>query len=64
MTTEAEFVSESNWQGWVVGVCALLIVGGVGGAIAMYGKLTALEVKMEDVKYQIDYISRIVERRQ
>lgn len=55
--------TEGGWQKWMVGICALLIVGGVGGAIAMYGQLTALEVRMEYIKYQVDDLKRIVVER-
>lgn len=52
--------NEGSWQKWMVGICALLVVGGIGGAVAMYGQLTALEVRMEYIKYQVDDLKRIV----
>jgi hypothetical protein len=44
-----------SWQVWVIGICGLLVVGAVGGGIAMYGKLTALEVTVQDIKYLVEH---------
>lgn len=52
--------NEGGWQKWMLGIGALLVVGGIGGAVAMYGQLTALEVRMEYIKYQVDDLKRIV----
>lgn len=54
---------EGQWSKWIATGVVALIVAGVGGGIAMFGKLSSLEAKVESVQNQVNDVKRIVEPR-
>lgn len=60
---EAPKQGPDAWTKWLVTVCGMLAVAGVGSAIGMYGKLAAIEANQINQQKQIDYLIQIVVRR-
>lgn len=55
------------WTKWMLGVCGVLTAIGITGAVAMYGKLTAIEAnqitqatQVNRLESQIDILAREV----
>lgn len=53
----------NSWQKWILGILGLMAVSGVGGVIGMYGRLTAIEAKMDSLQGQFTNLQRLVEPR-
>lgn len=54
---------EPAWTKWMVTVCGMLAVAGVGSAVGMYGKLSAIEANQISQQKQIDYLTQLIVRR-
>jgi len=54
---------KSSWQGWMLTVLASLTAAAIIGGVAMFGKLSSLESKVEGLQYQMDHVEKIVEPR-
>jgi len=52
-----------SWGKWIIPGLVTLMVMGIGGAIVMYGKLSALTQKVESLQDQVNRIEKIVEPR-
>lgn len=44
---------DSPWSKWMVTVCGMLAVGGVGAVVGMYGKLSTIEANQNNQGQQI-----------
>jgi hypothetical protein len=53
----------NQWSKWLVPGIVTLIVMGIGGGIAMYGQLSALTQRVENLQAQVDRVEKIVEPR-
>lgn len=53
----------SSWQKWMLTLLGTLAVAGIVGGVAMYGKLSSLDAKVESVQNQVNDVKRIVEPR-
>ena len=53
----------SSWEKWIIPGLVTLMVMGIGGAVAMFGKLSSLEARVESVQNQVNDVKRIVEPR-
>lgn len=51
---------DSQWTKWMVTVVGMLAVAGIGSAVGMYGKLSAIEANQISQQKQIDYLTQIV----
>lgn len=58
--------SSMRFEKWILGVLGLLAVSTIGGGIAVYGRFTSLETKVEEwkgsVQRQIDMNAQRIER--
>jgi hypothetical protein len=54
---------EKRLLAWILGVLALLLVGGTGGVISMYGKLSSIEKGQEGHEQRINRLEAERDRR-
>lgn len=54
---------QDPWVKWIIPGLVTLIVMGIGGAIVMYGQLSALTQKVENLQSQVNRVEKIVEPR-
>ena len=45
--------SGNGFQKWALGAVATLVVMGVGGIVAMYGRLSAIEISVQDLRVEL-----------
>lgn len=61
--TESPKSGPDAWAKWMVTVCGMLAVAGIGSAVGMYGKLSAIEANQISQQKQIDYLTQLIVRR-
>lgn len=57
------YISENSFQKWVMTGLVLVVVMGIGGSIAMYGRLSSIEAQMVYVQAELISIKRLIEPR-
>lgn len=55
-----ESANSNGFQKWILGIVAAVAVMGVGGLVAMYGRLAAVEVSLIDVKIQVTNLESLI----
>ena len=52
-----------KFQKWMLGLMGLLVAMAVGGGVVMYGKVMALEAKVDAMQIQVANIQKLLEPR-